>query len=428
MGQNACVLSDDQAVEILRNLNQRGYSVRDLEKLLGVGKSTIHRVLKGLQKPPDKLRAKLCEAVPEEELLKVLKGRDLLMMYGLIDSEGRLNEAIVLALIYELMQDEALKDEVLNYILKYYKKDIQERLSEALPKIELRWSEDFEKRLTEKKPKPISERTLRDYRNIWFKCLEDKTLGWHLLKQLESSQMLRRDGEYHPTSWPRQIFRHYVRYLYAAGKLDYDIYTRLLLAIPGRRYGHKLSQKAIEVEEVARSLQVLKDRRPDIYTLYLFMLYPAVRFEHALRLFEEWNPDERLYVSYLSRNVKRLECFDAFCKYYMGKETDKKPAGFAYFPKRLLTLIEQYREKLPNRRRIERIVSILGILKPKMVRVFALREMKAVFGDTDAWRFMTSKFGELSVSARHYLDLLQEADRLYPSYIEHIENKLGSAL
>lgn len=36
MGQSICVLSDDQAVEILRNLHQRGYSIRDLEKLLGV--------------------------------------------------------------------------------------------------------------------------------------------------------------------------------------------------------------------------------------------------------------------------------------------------------------------------------------------------------------------------------------------------------
>lgn len=348
-----------------------------------------------MQKPPAILRIKLCEVVSEEELLKILKGRDILMRYGLIDAEGRLNKAVVLALIDALMQDEALKDEVLNYILKYYKKDVQERLSEALPKIELRWSEDFEKWLTEKKSKPISERTLRDYRSIWFKCLEGKALGWHLLKQLEGKQMLCSDGVYHPTSWPRQIFRHYIRYLYAVGKLDYDTYTRLLLAIPGRRYGRRLSQKAIEVGDIVGSLQVLKDRRPDIYILYLFMLYSSVRFEHALRLFDEWNPDEKLYISYLNRNVKRLECFDMFCRYYMGKETDKKPTGFAYFPKQLLALIERYREKLPNKRRIERIVSNLSILKPKMIRVSALREMKAVFGDTDVWRFITSKFGEL---------------------------------
>lgn len=121
------------------------------------------------------------------------------------------------------------------------------------------------------------------------------------MKQLEGKQMICDDRKYHPTSWSRQTFRHYVRYLYAIGKLDYDAYTRYLLAVPGRCYGRKLGQKAIEAENVARSFEALKDERPDIYMLYLFMLYSAVRFEHTLRLFDEWNPGEKLYVSYLNR-------------------------------------------------------------------------------------------------------------------------------
>ena len=36
------------------------------------------------------------------------------------------------------------------------------------------------------------------------------------------------------------------------------------------------------------------------------------------------------------------------------------------------------------------------------------------------WRFTTGKFGELSVSARHYRDLLAEADAIYPQYVSHI--------
>ncbi len=63
-----------------------------------------------------------------------------------------------------------------------------ELLTETLPKITLTWTEEFEKWLTEKKSKPISERTLRDYRNVWLRCLEGKVLGWHLLKQLEGKK------------------------------------------------------------------------------------------------------------------------------------------------------------------------------------------------------------------------------------------------
>lgn len=102
----------------------------------------------------------------------------------------------------------------------------------------------------EEKPKPITERTLKDYRSIWLKCLEGKALGWHLVKQLTGKRMVCGDGRYHPTAWVGQIFRHYVRYLFAVGRLDSDTYSRLLLAVPGRKYGRRILVKAISEEEV----------------------------------------------------------------------------------------------------------------------------------------------------------------------------------
>ena len=69
----------------------------------------------------------------------------MLRRYELLDNNGRLNEALVLALIDSAMQVETIKEEVLNYLLKYYKKELQERLIEVLPRIELKWNEDFEK-------------------------------------------------------------------------------------------------------------------------------------------------------------------------------------------------------------------------------------------------------------------------------------------
>ena len=49
---------------------------------------------------------------------------------------------------------------------------------------------------------------------------------------------------------------------------------------------------------------------------------------------------------------------------------------------------------------------------PKYIRIYALREMKNVICDNDTFRFITSNFGELTVTARHYMDLLKEADRV----------------
>ena len=208
-----------QAWEVLHYLYKKGESVRKLAEKLGVGKSTVHRVLRREQPPPGIVRVRLCELLPEEEVLRILRGPQILRAYNLVDDEGRLNKAVILAVIDAVMQDERFRDEVLSYLLKYYKKELTEKLAETLPKIQLRWTPEFESWLTEKKSKPLTQRTLRDYYNYWRLCLEGKTLGWHLIKQLSGNRMLCYDGEYHTTGWLRQVFRHYIRFLYAEGKL-----------------------------------------------------------------------------------------------------------------------------------------------------------------------------------------------------------------
>ena len=77
---------------------------------------------------------------------------------------------------------------------------------------------------------------------------------------------------------------------------------------------------------------------------------------------------------------------------------------------------------------MEKVVARMGGLMPKYVRIFAIREMRNVFGETDVWRFVTGKFGELSVSARHYRDLLAEADTIYPRYVEYLSEVVQDAL
>ena len=87
---------------------------------------------------------------------------------------------------------------------------------------------------------------------------------------------------------------------------------------------------------------MLKEKRPDIHLVYLLMLYSGVRFEHVVNTLKNWSPDEVLYVEYLKSNIKRLTCLETHCRYYLGKETDIKPAAFMFFPRNLLPLIEGY--------------------------------------------------------------------------------------
>lgn len=72
------ILKEWQAREILQRLYQQYRSVRKLAQILIVSKSTLHRILRNEQSVPMSLRARLCEIIPEEELIQILKGKEIL--------------------------------------------------------------------------------------------------------------------------------------------------------------------------------------------------------------------------------------------------------------------------------------------------------------------------------------------------------------
>ena len=184
--------------------------------------------------------------------------------------------------------------------------------------------------------------------------------------------------------------------------------------------GVNFAQKTNQQEE--RSQDALCAPREE--TGHLYSLPPHTLLHHKVRACtqrpENWSPIETLYVPYLARNIKRLECLEAHCMYYLDGELGRKPKRFMFFPRTLLPMIEKYGDKLPNKQRIEKVVARLGGLMPKYIRTYALRQMLNTLGDNDVTRFILNKFGELTVSARHYRDLLEEADKIYPEYIQYI--------
>jgi hypothetical protein len=119
-----CILEEWQAREVLQHLYRQYRSVRKLASLLRVSKSTLHRCLKGEQSIPVVLRARLCEILSEEELLRILKGKDLLARYGLLDANGNINKPLAFAIVDALMQNQVAREEVLAYLLKYYKNGV----------------------------------------------------------------------------------------------------------------------------------------------------------------------------------------------------------------------------------------------------------------------------------------------------------------
>lgn len=133
---------------------------------------------------------------------------------------------------------------------------------------------DFEKWLTEKKNKLISGRTLRDCKSTFIDCLEGRRLSSKLLKQLEKKTIICNSGKERSTSWTRQILRYYVRYLYTSGQLGWDDYSRLLIAVPGRKYGHKSAQKLVRVTIYSEPSRLWK-RADSTYTPHTYSYYPV---------------------------------------------------------------------------------------------------------------------------------------------------------
>ena len=55
------------------------------------------------------MKARLCEILPEEDLLRILKGKDLLARYGLLDANGSIDKPLAFAIIDALMQNQVAR-------------------------------------------------------------------------------------------------------------------------------------------------------------------------------------------------------------------------------------------------------------------------------------------------------------------------------
>ena len=191
------------------------------------------------------------------------------------------------------------------------------------------------------------------------------------------------------------------------------------MAVHGRRYTSDISHRPIREEEIVESLRRINEKgRGDILLIYMLLLASGVRYMHILDALKNWREDEYVYVDKLKSTIKRLECKEEVCRYYLGKKNTVKPAGFMYFPRILLPLIRHYAGKMPSRRWITKQVKKWGCLPPKYIRTYALRLMERLFGETDKYKFIVSRFSELSIDAKRYWYLVERVDEEYKKYIE----------
>ena len=230
----------------------------------------------------------------------------------------------------------------------------------------------------------------------------------------------------HSNKWLRNVFRHYIQYLYYLRRMPPETYGWLMEVVPSRSYRLDVRPYPISLDEVKKTMDYLREKCKLYYLVYRLMLEGGLRLSHALRLVENYNPREIVEIPGVGLETTRLICFEdrGFCRYYVGLRGHSKPCEWAYFSMETLRLLKENAGVGVNRRPLEKYVRNHGLLLPKFVRKVAWRLMIRAMPQEVA-RFIQSRLGELKISEARYEDMLSEADGQYPRYLSYLTSDLA---
>ena len=162
-----------------------------------------------------KLRT-LLSLLTEQEFRDILSSRKLLEVANIIRPDGTVNYAVVMEILKKAVEDEYLKQLIIRFVVENFREDVKKALGLFPANIVLHWEEGFMDFLKHhKRYKKIKrENTIRYYRRLFMENLEGKQLTPELVEKVIN----------HPNTWIRNVFRHYVQYLYFKKKIPMETF------------------------------------------------------------------------------------------------------------------------------------------------------------------------------------------------------------
>jgi intergrase/recombinase len=407
-------LSDDVRREILRRVKDKLGFNKTVE-ILDISKGSLHNYLNGLRRIPDDVISKTLQYLDEKEFNEIVAGIDRLKAVGIIREDGSIDYSLILQAVALASKDEYLRQAILKFTVENFREDLRKMLGLSLSQVVFTWSQGFEEFLRERKKrrKVLDPETIAYYRNLFKKHLEGKTLSEDLINYVIN----------HKNKWLRNVFRHYIQYLYYLRRISPETYGWVMEIVPSRSYKIDVRSYPINIEDLVKTLSVLRENHELYYLIYRLMLEGGLRLSHAIHIIESFNPDEIIEINGLDVETHRLVCFNdkGFCRYYVGLRESVKPCEWAYFSIDTLRLLKEYSGISVSRRALTKYVKRRNLLLPKFVRKISWRLMIKVMSREMA-RFIQSRFGELKVSEARYEDLLGEADMNYPRYLNMLQS------
>jgi len=386
-------------------------------KALGIARGSLYNYLHGVRTVPDNVVYRALQYLEESEFNEIVQGIDRLRAIGVIRGDGSIDYSLILQAIALATRDEYLKQALLKFTVENFREDLRKMLGSSLAHVAFRWEPGFEEFLRERKRRRrvVDPATIAYYKSLFKRHLEGKVLSEELVEYVVN----------HENKWLRNVFRHYIQYLYYLRRIPPETYGWLMEVVPSRGYRLDVRPYPISLGDVAKTLKHLEEEHELYYLVYRLMLEGGLRLSHALLLVKSFNPGELVEVPGAGLETKRLVCFEeeGFCRYYMGVRGLQKPCEWAYFSLKTLRLLVGHAGRAVDRNSVRKYAARNSLLLPKYMRKVAWRLMIRVM-PREVARFIQSRFGELKISEARYEDLLGEADQYYPSYLNALTSTL----
>jgi intergrase/recombinase len=418
-GVNASALSDEARRLIVERVKKK-LGFEKAPRALGIARGSLHNYLHGVRTVPGNVVYRALQYLEEQEFNEIVQGIDRLRAVGITRGDSNVDYFLILQAIALATRDEYLKQALSKFTVESFRGDLRKMLGSSMAHIILKWEPGFEEFLRERKKrrKIVSGETMSYYRSLFKRYLEGKALSEELVEYVVN----------HESKWLRNVFRHYIQYLYFMRRIPPETYGWLMEVVPSRSYRLDVRPYPINPEDVKRTLAYLRERHELYYLVYRLMLEGDLRLSHALLSIKSLNPGELVEIPGVSLETTRLVCLQdkVFCRYYVGLKGHTKPCEWAYFSIHTLELLDKHRGMHINREPLEGYAERNKLLPPKYMRKVAWRLMVKAM-PREVARFIQSRFGELKVSEARYEDLLGEADQYYPKYLTLVKTEFSSA-
>jgi hypothetical protein len=140
------------------------------------------------------------------EFNEIVKGVDRLRAAGIIRENDSIDYSLIPQAIAPATRDEYLKRALLRFTVENFREDLRKTLGVSLAHVVFKWEPGFEEFLRERKRRRrvVGSGILSYYCNLFKRYLESKTLSEELVNYVVN----------HENKWLRNVFRHYIQYLY----------------------------------------------------------------------------------------------------------------------------------------------------------------------------------------------------------------------